>query len=95
MQGFLIQRIGKQMDGAAEMDAKEKEAKGKIESLTSFLEACNRAYYVEDSPLISDYEFDMRLKELEALEKHRDLLRQRRGARRVVNVRGFQGLHVA
>lgn len=57
------------MDGAAEMDAKEKEAKGKIESLTSFLEACNRAYYVEDSPLISDYEFDMRLKELEALEK--------------------------
>src|SRR5690606_14978618 len=29
----------------------------------------NYAYYVEDNPVISDYEFDMKLKELQQLEK--------------------------
>lgn len=33
------------------------------------LTEANRRYYVDNSPMLSDYEFDMLLKELEALEK--------------------------
>ena len=42
--------------------------KEKIEWLRNELHGHNRKYYIEDAPLISDYEFDMLLKELESLE---------------------------
>jgi DNA ligase (NAD+) len=42
--------------------------KEKIESLRNELHDHNRRYYIEDAPVISDYEFDMLLKELESLE---------------------------
>ena len=45
------------------------DAQGRIARLTRFLTECNKAYYVDDAPKISDYEFDMLLKELESLEK--------------------------
>jgi len=46
------------------MDAKEK-----IESLRTELREHNYNYYVLDKPTISDYDFDMKLKELQALEE--------------------------
>ncbi len=43
----------------------------KIETLRAELRKHNHNYYVSDNPTISDYEFDLKLKELEALEsKH-------------------------
>lgn len=45
------------------------EAKHKISELSEILNQHNYAYYVLNSPTISDYEFDMLLKELESLEK--------------------------
>jgi len=42
--------------------------KEKIEWLRNELHGHNRKYYIEDAPVISDYEFDMLLKELELLE---------------------------
>ncbi len=45
------------------------EAKQKIEQLTHELQEHNYRYYVLAQPVISDYEFDMKLKELEELEK--------------------------
>ena len=47
---------------------KEK-SKIRINELRSMLEDANRRYYVDNAPILSDYEFDMLLKELEALEK--------------------------
>ena len=44
------------------------EIKEKIEALRNQLHEHNRMYYIEDAPVISDYEFDMLLKELESLE---------------------------
>lgn len=44
------------------------EAKKKMEVLTEELRTHNHKYYVEDNPSISDYEFDMKLKELQELE---------------------------
>ena len=41
----------------------------RIQELREILREANRQYYVENSPTLSDYEFDMLLKELEALEK--------------------------
>ena len=41
----------------------------RIEALRSIINEANRRYYVENAPVLSDYEFDMLLKELEALEK--------------------------
>lgn len=41
----------------------------RILELKEMLTEANRKYYVENSPSLSDYEFDMLLKELEALEK--------------------------
>ena len=41
----------------------------KMAELSAQLHAHNHAYYVLNAPQISDYEFDMLLKELEALEK--------------------------
>ncbi|WP_372772017.1 NAD-dependent DNA ligase LigA [Mangrovibacterium sp.] len=44
------------------------EAKKRIEALRHELEEHNYQYYVLSNPTISDYEFDMKLKELEKLE---------------------------
>ncbi|MGD9557241.1 MAG: NAD-dependent DNA ligase LigA [Mangrovibacterium sp.] len=43
--------------------------KEKIESLRKELEEYNYQYYVLSNPVVSDYEFDMKLKELEQLER--------------------------
>ena len=40
----------------------------RINELREVLNDANRRYYVENSPVMSDYDFDMLLKELEALE---------------------------
>jgi len=45
------------------------EAKKRIEQLTRELQQHNYNYYVLNNPVISDYEFDLLLKELEKLEK--------------------------
>ncbi len=48
--------------------------KDRIENLRKDLQQHNYNYYVLDQPTISDYEFDMLLKELQALEaKHPEL----------------------
>lgn len=44
-------------------------AEQRILELREILERANRAYYVDASPIMSDPEFDRRLKELEALER--------------------------
>ena len=41
----------------------------RINELRGILDEANRRYYVENAPMFSDYEFDMLLKELEALER--------------------------
>ena len=41
----------------------------RINELRNILNEANRRYYVDNAPTLSDYEFDMLLKELEALEK--------------------------
>ena len=41
----------------------------RIEELKSIINEANRRYYVDNAPTLSDYEFDMLLKELESLEK--------------------------
>jgi len=45
------------------------EAKKEIEKLREELNYHNYKYYVESKPVVSDYEYDMLLKKLEALEK--------------------------
>ncbi len=45
------------------------EVKTQIESLRKELRTHNHNYYVLDNPTISDYEFDMKLKELQVLEE--------------------------
>jgi DNA ligase (NAD+) len=45
------------------------EAKKRIAALSEEIERHNYKYYVESRPVISDYEFDMLLEELAALEK--------------------------
>lgn len=45
------------------------EAQERIQQLTNLLNEHNHRYYVQAEPIISDYEFDMLLKELEKLEK--------------------------
>ena len=47
----------------------------RIQELKNIINEANRRYYVENSPVLSDYEFDMLLKELEALEKEHPELR--------------------
>ena len=44
-------------------------AHNRILELRNIIHEANRKYYVENAPTLSDYEFDMLLKELEALEK--------------------------
>ena len=47
----------------------------RIQELREMINEANRRYYVENSPTLSDYEFDMLLKELEALEnEHPELI---------------------
>ena len=46
----------------------EAEARNKIDLLVKELNAHNYRYYVKSMPSVSDYEFDTKLKELEALE---------------------------
>lgn len=41
----------------------------RINELRGILKDANRRYYVDNAPVLSDYEFDMLMKELEALEK--------------------------
>lgn len=41
----------------------------RIQELKLIINEANRSYYVDNSPTLSDYDFDMLLKELEALEK--------------------------
>jgi DNA ligase (NAD+) len=48
---------------------KPEEAKARIEQLTLELQEHNYNYYVLDQPVISDYDFDMMLEELQRLEK--------------------------
>ena len=43
--------------------------KNRIEELVEKLNEANRRYYVENDPVMSDYDFDMELKELEKLEE--------------------------
>lgn len=47
---------------------KNEQAKKRIDELTERLNYHNYKYYVEDSPEISDFEFDAMLVELEELE---------------------------
>ena len=44
------------------------EAKKQIQKLRDEINYHNYKYYVENNPVISDYEYDMLLKKLEALE---------------------------
>ena len=46
-----------------------KQAEIRINELVAILTEANRKYYVDNAPTLSDYEFDLLLKELEALEK--------------------------
>jgi DNA ligase (NAD+) len=58
--------------------------KAKISALSAELHLHNHAYYVLNEPQISDYEFDMLLKELEQLEKaHPSLIDPNSPTRRV------------
>ena len=45
------------------------QAEIRISELTDLLNEANRRYYVDSAPMMSDYDFDMRMKELEALEQ--------------------------
>ncbi len=47
----------------------------RVQELREIITEANRRYYVDNSPTLSDYEFDMLLKELEALEKEYPELR--------------------
>ena len=47
----------------------KRQAKIRIQELRNIITDANRRYYVDNAPVLSDYEFDMLLKELEALEK--------------------------
>ena len=51
------------------MQVEKEQAKIRIEELRGLINENNRRYYVENSPVISDYEFDMLMNELITLEK--------------------------
>jgi DNA ligase (NAD+) len=54
---------------------KENEVKKQLEQLRKEINYHNYKYYVENNPVIADYEYDMLLKKLEALEaQHPDLI---------------------
>ncbi len=56
----------KKEDTGLVMDRKQ--AESRIKELKNIISEANRLYYVESAPILSDYEFDMSMKELEALE---------------------------
>lgn len=57
------------------MHMEKVQANIRIKELRNIIEEANRRYYVDNSPTLSDFEFDMLLKELESLEKeHQDLI---------------------
>jgi len=63
---------------------KKTQANIRINELKSLINEANRRYYVDNAPILSDYEFDMLLKELEALEnEHPDLATPDSPTRRV------------
>lgn len=47
----------------------KKQANIRINELRDVIDEANRRYYVDNAPTLSDYEFDMLLKELESLER--------------------------
>lgn len=47
----------------------KKEAKRRIDELRTEINGHNRRYYVENAPVISDFEYDMLMQELSSLEK--------------------------
>lgn len=47
----------------------EKTAKQRILELRRLLEECNEQYYIQDNPTVSDYAYDMMMRELETLEQ--------------------------
>ena len=51
------------------MTMEKAQANIRIKELRDIINEANRRYYVDNSPTLSDYEFDMLLKELESLEK--------------------------
>ncbi len=48
----------------------QSEARERIEKLRKEIEEHNRSYYVLNQPVISDFEFDLLINELETLEKN-------------------------
>ncbi len=50
-------------------DTRKQKIKLKIQALKTEIEEHNRRYYVENAPIISDFEFDALLRDLESLEK--------------------------
>ncbi|UCE91373.1 MAG: NAD-dependent DNA ligase LigA [Methanobacteriota archaeon] len=64
-------------------DARE-DVRKRMAELAELISYHDRKYYVEDSPEISDYEYDMLMKELSSLEaEHPDLMRPDSPTRRV------------
>ena len=56
----------------------------RVQELRKIINEANRRYYVDNSPVLSDYDFDMLLKELERLEKeHPDLITEDSPTRKV------------
>ena len=51
------------------MESEKSAAKKRIDELRALLEYHSRLYYIEDSPQISDYEYDKLFYELVALEE--------------------------
>ena len=52
------------------------DVKKRIDELVDFLEEHNRRYYIEDKPIISDYEYDQAMKELMDLEESQPELKR-------------------
>ena len=47
----------------------KRQAEIRIKELSDIINKASRSYYVDDAPIMSDYDFDMLLKELEQLER--------------------------
>ena len=51
------------------MKKKREEAGARIAQLREIINEQNRRYYIENQPVISDFEYDLLLNELQTLEK--------------------------
>ena len=51
------------------MNADDKNIQSEIQSLCEIINQHNIKYYLEDNPVISDYEYDLLLRKLQKLEK--------------------------